>query len=163
MHTGRRDVPWHRDALCTALVLLAASTLLLPSRTLAAQVPAQPAVQGTARITGTVTDSSGAPVIGAQVTISTTRLGSLTANLLKIGPVFSGTADVFGVGHASFTTSRDGAEPWIVYHSKVDPSPGWNRVIRMQRFGWKTDGSPDFGAPSPSSIAVAKPSGECPA
>jgi len=84
-----------------------------------------------------------------------------TANLQKIGPVFTGSGSVYGVGHASFTTSPDGREPWIVYHSKVDTLPGWNRVIRMQRFGWKSDGTPDFGLPVPSSQALAVPSGEC--
>jgi GH43 family beta-xylosidase len=84
-----------------------------------------------------------------------------TANLQKSGPVFTGSGRVYGVGHPSFTTSLDGKESWMVYHSKVDTVPGWNRVIRMQKFGWKGDGSPDFGTPVPSAEAVAVPSGEC--
>lgn len=84
-----------------------------------------------------------------------------TTNLQKVGPVFGGSGRVFGAGHPSFTTSPDGSEPWIVYHSKVDSTPGWNRVIRMQRFSWKPDGAPDFGVPVASSQALALPSGEC--
>lgn len=84
-----------------------------------------------------------------------------TANIEKSGPVFSGSGTVYGVGHASFTTSLGGKEPWIVYHSKVDTVPGWNRVIRLQKFGWKSDGTPDFGTPVPSSQAIPVPSGEC--
>jgi GH43 family beta-xylosidase len=79
----------------------------------------------------------------------------------KSGPVFTGTETVYGVGHASFTTSPDQTEDWIVYHSKVDSQPGWDRVIRLQRFGWRPDGSPDFGTPVPSGQPVRTPSGQC--
>ena len=95
------------------------------------------------------------------------RLRDTTADPLdpssweKTGPVFVGTDRVFGVGHASFTTSPDGRESWIVYHSKVTPTPGWNRVIRLQRFGWKPDGSPAFGIPVPSGAPIPAPSGQC--
>ena len=81
---------------------------------------------------------------------------------VKSGPVFTGTETVYGVGHASFTTSPDGTEDWIVYHSKVDTRPGWDRVIRMQTFTWRADGSPDFGVPAPSGRPVRVPSGQCP-
>ena len=82
-------------------------------------------------------------------------------SIVKSGPVFAGTPRVFGVGHASFTTSPDGREQWIVYHSKVATTPGWDRDIRMQRFGWKPDGSPDFGTPVAAGDAIAAPSGQC--
>jgi GH43 family beta-xylosidase len=82
-------------------------------------------------------------------------------SIVKSGPVFEGTPTVFGVGHASFTTSPDGRESWIVYHSKVAPTPGWRRDIRLQRFGWHADGSPDFGTPVRAGERVIAPSGEC--
>ncbi|HEY7119699.1 MAG TPA: glycoside hydrolase family 43 protein, partial [Tepidisphaeraceae bacterium] len=62
-------------------------------------------------------------------------------------PVFESTREVFGVGHCSFTTSPDGRQDWIVYHSKVERGEGWARVVRMQRFTWTEDGFPDFGRP----------------
>jgi hypothetical protein len=31
----------------------------------------------------------------------------------------------------------------------------------MQKFGWKADGSPDFGNPVSPSQAIPVPSGEC--
>jgi GH43 family beta-xylosidase len=80
----------------------------------------------------------------------------------KRGPVFTGTDQVYGVGHASFTTSPDGTEDWIVYHSKVSTAPGWDRDIRIQRFGWNADGSPNFGVPIPAGQPQNVPSGECP-
>ncbi|MDQ6770396.1 MAG: glycoside hydrolase family 43 protein [Gemmatimonadota bacterium] len=95
------------------------------------------------------------------------RLTSATADPLnpasyvKSGPVFSGTNDVYGVGHASFTTSPDGTEDWIVYHSKIDVTPGWNRVIRTQKFSWNLDGSPNFGLPTPTGESVRMPAGQC--
>ena len=83
---------------------------------------------------------------------------------VKSGPVFTGSpaAGVYGVGHASFTISPDDSEQWIVYHSKSKPTPGWNdRMIHMQKFGWKPDGSPDFGTPVPSGQPIPMPSGQC--
>ena len=83
------------------------------------------------------------------------------ANWTKSGPVFASTASVFGVGHNGFTTSPDGTEPWIVYHAKTSTAPGWDRVIRMQRFSWNADGSPNFGTPAPTGGALPQPSGAC--
>lgn len=80
---------------------------------------------------------------------------------IKSGPVFKGTDEVFGVGHASFTMSPDGTENWIVYHSKVDSTPGWNRVINLKKFSWNPDGSPDFGTPPSPGKKLALPSGGC--
>ncbi len=82
-------------------------------------------------------------------------------NWIKEGPVFTGTENVHGVGHASFTTSPDDSENWIVYHTKVSPDPGWERVIHLQSFYWNEDGSPDFGTPVPAGKMIDKPSGEC--
>lgn len=79
----------------------------------------------------------------------------------KKGPVFQGTDEVHGVGHASFTTSKDGSEYWIAYHTKVSPDPGWNRVVHLQPFDWNEDGSPHFGIPMAAEESLHKPSGEC--
>ena len=38
-------------------------------------------------------------------------------------PIFEGTEDVYGVGHACFTTSPDDKENYILYHSKKDKVP----------------------------------------
>jgi GH43 family beta-xylosidase len=94
------------------------------------------------------------------------RLASVTAdpmnpaNFTKSGPVFVGSGDAYGVGHASFTLSPDGTESWIVYHSKVSSSPGWDRAIRMQTFGWNADGSPNFGTPAQTTDKLHVPAGE---
>lgn len=77
------------------------------------------------------------------------------------GPVFTGAGAVYGVGHASFTTSPDGAESWIVYHTKTSTAPGWDRVVQMQKFGWSAGGAPDFGTPAQPGVRLAQPSGEC--
>ena len=96
------------------------------------------------------------------------RLQSATADPMipeswtKTGPVFSGNAGVFGVGHASFTTSPDNTESWVVYHSKVSATPGWDRVVRAQKFTWSSSGAPVFGEPTPTGEKTPRPSGECP-
>ena len=79
-------------------------------------------------------------------------------------PVFEGTDEVFGVGHASFTTSPDDTEHYIVYHSKIAPEPGWNRDVRIQRFGFDRRGRPVFGRPVPAGVPLPLPSGSitCP-
>jgi len=80
--------------------------------------------------------------------------------LKKNEPVFTGTSTVHGVGHGSFTKSPDNSEDWIIYHSKVDTVPGWKRDVRLQRFTWNTDGSPNFGIPVNPDTPLNLPSGE---
>ena len=89
----------------------------------------------------------------------------IPASWTKSGPVFVGSPSggVFGVGHASFTTSPDGTENWIVYHAKSVNAPGWDdRKVRMQKFTWNADGSPNFGTPIANGLPVLVPSGQCP-
>ena len=83
------------------------------------------------------------------------------ANWTKSGPVFAAANGVYGPGHNGFAKSPDGTEDWLIYHAKVDTGPNWNRVIRLQRFTWRADGSPDFGEPVASGVPLAVPSGEC--
>ena len=88
----------------------------------------------------------------------------LPASWIKSGPVFTGNpaGGVHGVGHSSYTTSPDGTEQWIVYHAKSVAQEGWgDRVIRMQKFTWNADGSPNFGTPVANGVPVTVPSGQC--
>ncbi|WP_207421505.1 glycoside hydrolase family 43 protein [Desertivirga brevis] len=80
----------------------------------------------------------------------------------KKGPVFEGTDKVFGVGHASFTTSPDDKEWWIFYHTKNSTDHGWDRSICLQPFSWDNKGEPVFGRPLPAGTPIKKPSGERP-
>jgi GH43 family beta-xylosidase len=95
------------------------------------------------------------------------RLRDTTANPLdpsnwtKRGPVFTGNAEVFGVGHASFVTTPDGSEHWIVYHTKDSPTPGWRRSVRMQRFTWPDSAAPSFGDAVRRGERIPLPRGEC--
>ncbi|KAJ9617067.1 hypothetical protein H2200_000788 [Cladophialophora chaetospira] len=67
--------------------------------------------------------------------------------------------EVYGVGHASFTTSPDGTEEWIVYHGMHDYLEGWSaRTIRTQKFTWNADGTPNFPRPGIGPFPV--PSGQ---
>ncbi|MEX0720372.1 MAG: glycoside hydrolase family 43 protein [Balneolaceae bacterium] len=79
----------------------------------------------------------------------------------KSGSVFQGNERVYGTGHASFTKSPDESENWIIYHTKINEDPGWNRVIYMQSFTWGEDDSPEFGTPVQPGKEIQKPSGEC--
>jgi GH43 family beta-xylosidase len=81
----------------------------------------------------------------------------------KTGPVFqySRANGVFGPGRATFTTSPDGKEDWMVYHAKdTDDFTYDGRVTRIQKFSWKADGTPDFGVPVSVKTALTPPSGE---
>lgn len=70
-------------------------------------------------------------------------------------PVFctDAAASQFGPGHNSFTTTPDGRTDLLVYHARNyrdivgDPLNDPNRHTRVQAFGWRTDGFPDFGTP----------------
>ena len=59
-------------------------------------------------------------------------------------PAFVGTSNHSGVGHATTVRSPDGTQHWLVYHSKVDSSPGWQRRVSIQPFSWHR-GRPVFG------------------
>ncbi len=74
-------------------------------------------------------------------------------------PVFAGTSEVSSPGHCSFVKSPDGTEDWIVYHAHKEKGSGWSRDVRIQRFQWNPDGSPNFGAPEPPGKPLAAPSG----
>ncbi|MCJ8167000.1 glycoside hydrolase family 43 protein [Pontibacter sp. E15-1] len=96
-----------------------------------------------------------------QLTLSDTLLNPMQPeNWEKTGPVFQGTAEVMGVGHCSFTTSPDGTENWLLYHSKKSSVPGWARDIRAQEFEWQPDGSPEFGEPVPAGVPIPVPAGQ---
>ena len=77
-------------------------------------------------------------------------------------PVFASTRETFGVGHCCFTTSPDGTEDWIAYHSKVSRREGWDRIVNLQPFTWRADGFPDFGNPLPPNTPVPVPSANAP-
>lgn len=74
-------------------------------------------------------------------------------------PVFSSNEDVFGPGHASFVTSPDRTEDWIVYHAARAEGSGWTRNVRMQPFTWK-DNVPVFGDPVSTDESLLIPSGQ---
>jgi arylsulfatase A-like enzyme/GH43 family beta-xylosidase len=74
-------------------------------------------------------------------------------------PVFTGNERTYGVGHASFVKSPDGAENWIVYHAKRDRDDGWRRAVFAQPFHWDADGLPNFGAPVAAGELLDLPSG----
>ncbi|MCM3626854.1 glycoside hydrolase family 43 protein [Paenibacillus glycanilyticus] len=78
-------------------------------------------------------------------------------------PVFRKSVEqgVYATGHNSFTKSPDDREDWIVFHAL--PAPGAEtklRATRIQKFGWKPDGTPDFGIPYGDTYALEVPSGE---
>ncbi|KAI1432866.1 glycoside hydrolase family 43 protein [Xylaria sp. CBS 124048] len=55
-------------------------------------------------------------------------------------------AGVYGTGHASFTTSPDGREDYVVYHALTTDLPPADlyRTARVQKFTWNEDGTPRF-------------------
>lgn len=79
-------------------------------------------------------------------------------------PYVGADGAVYTTGHCSFTTSPDGQEDWIVYHGKDWRDAGQQgfagRMARAQRFGWRADGTPDFGQPVPDGVELRVPSGE---
>ena len=86
----------------------------------------------------------------------------------KETPVFTGVTsadglgyEVYGAGHASFTTSPDDMEYWINYHSKTLPEGGWDdRKVFFKKFVFDANGDPDFGIAPDMSVPQTRPSGE---
>jgi GH43 family beta-xylosidase len=78
-------------------------------------------------------------------------------------PVFHPSAEngVWGTGHNGFTTSPDGRENWLIYHAKAAADGKCEgRSARAQRFGWHTDGTPNFGVPAALATPQPVPAGE---
>jgi GH43 family beta-xylosidase len=79
-------------------------------------------------------------------------------------PIFqrSDANGVYGPGHASFSTSPDGTETWIIYHANSSASQGCGttRTTRAQKIGWNSDGTPNPGTPVATGVSIAGPSGD---
>jgi len=76
---------------------------------------------------------------------------------------FESTAEVKAPGHASFTTSPDGRENWIVYHTAVHPGAGWKRQGNLQPFTYDpATGLPKIDAPVAPGKELRFPSGDSP-
>jgi GH43 family beta-xylosidase len=79
-------------------------------------------------------------------------------------PVFTQnpTNNAYGPGHNGFFTSKDGSQNWIIYHANLRAGQGCGdvRTPRMQQFTWKADGSPEFGTPVATGVALPRPAGE---
>ncbi|MGX5689085.1 glycoside hydrolase family 43 protein [Arcticibacter tournemirensis] len=79
-------------------------------------------------------------------------------------PVFAQNpaAGAYGTGHNAFFKSRDGKEDWIIYHARSLPNGAENngRNVRIQKFTWNTDGTPNFGEPVKIGQDIKVPSGE---
>lgn len=67
---------------------------------------------------------------------------------------------IYATGHNGFFKSPDGREDWIVYHANSGPGMGCTakRAPHMQRIVWNAAGEPDFGARTPPTMRLAKPS-----
>lgn len=78
----------------------------------------------------------------------------------KDSPAFQGCGNVYGTGHACFTQSPNGREDWIVFHTKVETKPNWNRVIMTQPFTWGAEGFPAFGKPAQKEQPIRVPAGQ---
>ncbi|MEZ3501284.1 family 43 glycosylhydrolase [Pantoea sp. KPR_PJ] len=69
-------------------------------------------------------------------------------------PVFTSNWDnhQYGPGHNCFTQDEKGGD-LLVYHARsyteIEGDPLWdpNRHTRLKNFGWRDDGTPDFGVP----------------
>ena len=77
-------------------------------------------------------------------------------------PVFEKdpSVGVYGPGHNGFFKSPDGTEDWIIYHAAKYQGGGWDRNVRMQKFTWNEDGTPNFGTPVATGTLLKVPSGE---
>ena len=79
-------------------------------------------------------------------------------------PVFTKNAahNAYGPGHNTFFVSKDGTQNWLLYHANAQPGQGCGnaRTPRMQPFTWNADGTPNFGTPVATGVALPRPGGE---
>lgn len=72
-------------------------------------------------------------------------------------PIFKSSEEngIYGPGHNSFTTTKDGETDLLIYHARsykeleVHPLADPNRHARIQILKWDADGYPVFGEPRP--------------
>lgn len=65
--------------------------------------------------------------------------------------VFKASDTVFGPGHCSFTTAKNGedVDDYIVFHANLESGSGWNgRSVFIQKFSWDKNDNPVFGEPT---------------
>jgi Predicted beta-xylosidase len=78
-----------------------------------------------------------------------------------LGTLLKTSDDVWGPARASFTTSPDGKQHWVMYHSKIFPADDNGiRAANIKPFTFKPDGTPDFGTPPGPSVFLDNPSGD---
>lgn len=69
-------------------------------------------------------------------------------------PVFKSDNGIYGPGHNSFTTTKDGKTDILVYHGRDylqlqgNPLSDPNRHTRVKQLHWNNDGTPNFGKPT---------------
>ena len=106
---------------------------------------------------GSWTDSYCLGLITASTSSDLMNPGSWTKHP---SPIFKSANNVLAPGHHSLTTSPDGKEDWIVYHSARYSGSGWTRQVRTQRFTWNDDSTPNLGEPVDRNIPIPIPSGD---
>jgi len=77
-------------------------------------------------------------------------------------PVFTKKPGAFGPGHNAFFKSVSGTEDWILYHANLTSGLGCGdtRNPRIQKFTWNSNGTPNFGDPVATGVAIQRPAGE---
>lgn len=75
-------------------------------------------------------------------------------------PVFQREGGTIGTGHSIWVKSPDESEWWHIFHAKMDEAPGWRRAVFAQPMGFRDDGFPDFGTPTPIGSRLPLPSGQ---
>lgn len=91
--------------------------------------------------------------LGLLTASATSDLLSASSWTKAATPVFTSGNGLWGPGHNSFTTSRDGSVDVLVYHARSyqaidgDPLNDGNRHTYLQRLSWNGDGTPNFGTP----------------
>jgi GH43 family beta-xylosidase len=79
----------------------------------------------------------------------------------NLGQLFASTDDVWGPSRASFTTSIDGKQYWMMYHSKIFPADdNGMRAANIKQFTFSSDDKPVFGTPPSPSTFQKNPSGD---
>ena len=79
-------------------------------------------------------------------------------------PVFAKAPqnNAYGPGHNAFFKSLNDTEDWIIYHANSNAGQGCGvaRNIRIQKFNWNADGTPNFGIPVKTNTALPVPACE---
>ncbi|OJG24543.1 hypothetical protein RR47_GL000266 [Enterococcus columbae DSM 7374 = ATCC 51263] len=74
-------------------------------------------------------------------------------------PILKSNAEVYGPGHHSIVSTKDGKQDWIIYHTARWDHSGWHRLVRMNQVKWQGN-KIKLSSPTVDNELISRPSSQ---